>query len=142
MVRKEDGITLIELMIVMAIVGLLVAVAVPKYGNLLEKANLGATMGNLSSLRSAVSIYYGTYMSLPTSLDPEECAEMRDVINGDMPYVKAKYPPASPPYGNNVTTGSGLPTETGTGWYYNTAKGDVRINSTALSIKAVSYSYY
>ena len=78
--KLKKGFTLLELMIVVAIVGLLAAVAIPKYGDLLEKANLGATLGNLASLRSAVSIYYGSYMAYPGTMDPLKQPKMDEAI--------------------------------------------------------------
>ena len=140
--KGNRGMTLIEIMIVLAIVGLLVAVAVPKYGNLLEKANLGATLGNLSSLRSSVSIYYATSLQLPNSIDPAECADMSNVVSGGVPFVKAKTPRLNPPYGNEVTVGDTIPSTMGSGWYYSPKGGDVRINSTALDMKGVAYTHY
>ncbi len=56
--QKTKGFTLIELMIVVAIVGILAAIAVPKFADLVRKANEGATKGNLGAIRSAVTIYY------------------------------------------------------------------------------------
>ncbi len=50
--------TLIELMIVVAIIGILAAIAVPKFADLIKKSQEGSTKGNLSSLRSAISVYY------------------------------------------------------------------------------------
>jgi len=57
--RKSKGFTLIELMIVVAIIGILSAIAIPKFADLIRKSNEGATKGNLGALRSAISIYYG-----------------------------------------------------------------------------------
>ena len=57
--RNEKGFTLIELMIVVAIIGILAAVAIPKFADLIRKSKEGATKGCLGALRSAVSIYYG-----------------------------------------------------------------------------------
>ena len=57
--RGEKGFTLIELMIVVAIIGILAAIAIPKFAQMLEKSREGATKGNLGAIRSAVSIYYG-----------------------------------------------------------------------------------
>ena len=46
-------------MIVGAIIGILAAVAIPKFARMLETAREGATKRNLSSIRGAVIIYYG-----------------------------------------------------------------------------------
>ena len=53
------GFTLIELMIVVAIIGILAAIAIPKFAELIRKSGEGASKGNLGSLRSPLSIYYG-----------------------------------------------------------------------------------
>jgi len=57
--RRSAGFTLIELMIVVAIIGILAAIAIPKFAELIRKSSEGASKGNLGSLRSALSIYYG-----------------------------------------------------------------------------------
>lgn len=62
---RRSGFTLIELMIVVAIIGILAMIAIPKFADLLRKSQEGKTKGNLGGLRSALSIYYadmeGTY---------------------------------------------------------------------------------
>lgn len=67
--KKIKGFTLIELMIVVAIIGILAAIAIPKFADLIRKSNEGATKGNLGALRSAVSIYYGEQEGLFPSDD-------------------------------------------------------------------------
>src|SRR5579884_730209 len=57
--NKKRGFTLIELMIVVAIIGILAAIAIPKFASLIRKSNEGASKGNLGSIRGALSIYYG-----------------------------------------------------------------------------------
>ncbi|MDP2867079.1 MAG: prepilin-type N-terminal cleavage/methylation domain-containing protein [Elusimicrobiota bacterium] len=56
--RLRGGFTLIELMIVVAIIGILAAIAVPKFADLISKSREGATKANLASVRSAIKIYY------------------------------------------------------------------------------------
>ena len=57
--RTSKGFTLIELMIVVAIIGILAAVAVPKFADLVTKSKEASVKGSLGSVRSALSIYYG-----------------------------------------------------------------------------------
>ena len=51
--KANKGFTLIELMIVVAIIGILAAIAIPKFADLIRKSNEGATKGNLGATRSA-----------------------------------------------------------------------------------------
>lgn len=53
------GIVLIILFVGVMIVGILAAIAIPKFAELTKKSNEGASKGNLGALRSAMSIYYG-----------------------------------------------------------------------------------
>ena len=57
--KKLQGFTLIELMIVVAIIGILAAIAIPQFANLVSKSQEGRTKANLGTIRSALSIYYG-----------------------------------------------------------------------------------
>jgi general secretion pathway protein G len=69
---KSSGFTLIELMIVVTIVGVLAAIAIPKFGEQVRRAKEAATRGGLGSFRSAMMIYYsdleGQYPAILTGL--------------------------------------------------------------------------
>jgi prepilin-type N-terminal cleavage/methylation domain-containing protein len=142
MIKNKGGFTLIELIIVASILGILAAIAIPKYADAIEKANLGATLGNLATLRSAVSMYYSGYFALPSTIDVEQCSEMREIIGESMPYVKVRRPILNSPYGKNVTVGISHPTSMDSGWYYNNKNGSVYINSIANDVQGYCYTIY
>lgn len=56
--RHPSGFTLIELMIIVAIVAILTLIAVPKFGTLIRRANEAGTKGHLGSVRGAIRLYY------------------------------------------------------------------------------------
>ena len=53
MLRQEQGFTLMELMIVVVIIGILAAIAVPTYNGVQEKARLGVGKANAEMLNRA-----------------------------------------------------------------------------------------
>ncbi len=55
--RGTAGFTLIEVLLVVAILGILATIAVVGIGGHLEKANITATRGNIDTIRKAIEIY-------------------------------------------------------------------------------------
>lgn len=128
---NSRGFTLTELMISVAVIGLLVVAAVITVGNSIRKANENVARGNLGILRMAIMTYYGTNEGvwpsnpLPNSLIP-------DYIN-EIPYLNLNgHPRTNQVVGPNITDSGG--------WCYNSATGSICIDCTHLGFDGTQIS--
>jgi prepilin-type N-terminal cleavage/methylation domain-containing protein len=146
--KKVKGFTLIELMIVVAIIGILAAVAIPRFASMLESAREGATKGNAGAIKSAVSIYYGDN----TGIWPSDITYNFTKYMDRIPPVKATHPIGT--LGGialagsstvvscvNVAVDANIATNTD-GWKYNAGNGNVWVNNAQSDTKGVIYSIY
>ena len=147
LLKLKKGFTLIELMIVVAIIGILAAIAIPQFANLISKSQEGATKGNLGTVRSALSIYYGDL----EGYYPVETTALTSLTAGGK-YLQ-NMPSANTPKTNNNTghgTSAALTNAAaadGAGWYYNngtgsTTWGQILVNCSHSDLKGSLWTAY
>ena len=65
--RNNDGFTLIELMIVVAIIAVLAAIAIPAYQDYMARAQVAEGLGLSTGAKLAIATYYGDFGQFPAN---------------------------------------------------------------------------
>lgn len=144
--RTRKAFTLIELMVVVAVIGILAVISIPKFSDLIDKSKEGYTKGALSTLRSAVAVYYADNQGRYPADDLASLLASHKYINS-LPIVKIPRTPHL--IINTVTPGASTSTfitDTG-GWAYvnNEADlgwGQLAVNCSHLDIKGDDWSLF
>ena len=120
--KSESGFTLIELVIVIVILGILAAVAIPKYEDMREQARVATIKGQLGSIRSAIAIQYARNALNGSATFP--------TLDGTI-FADGRVP--KEPINNSGTVKTTPGVDNTGGWQYTAATGIVKVNVTAYS---------
>jgi general secretion pathway protein G len=94
------GFTLIELMIVVAIIGILAAIAIPLYASIQARARVAKVQADLRTLASAVSMYQAHIGSLPNAITDLTVSVSNDLGQTAGPFIGSV---PTPPGGGSPT---------------------------------------
>ncbi len=141
--KKRNGFTLVEILIVVVILSILAAIVIPQFSDASDQARVSTLMSDLQTVRSQIQLYKLQHSALPgtvtgvtfvqamtgyTSTDGKLATVQAPATGLWGPYLQ-KMP--KNPFGESdeVSTGTGVPpADDSSGWYYNSTTGAFNAN--------------
>jgi type IV pilus assembly protein PilA len=90
--NNEKGFTLIELMIVVAIIGILAAIAIPQFSAYRERSYIASMKADCNAVRTAEEAYFvdnDTYLAIASTTTPNALPGMGALSSGNSVVVTA-----------------------------------------------------
>ena len=104
--KRQDGFTLVELMVVVAIIGLLSAVAIPNFKKYQAKAKTSEAKLQLSAVYTAMQSWYSDFDNYANCLN---LMGFDPIVERPTRYYAVGFPPAATPPGNPLSVANGAP---------------------------------
>ena len=148
---KNQGFTLVEILIVVVILGILAAIVIPQFSDASTQSKLSSCQSSLQSLRSQIQLYkiqhndqaptVALFEDAMTKCSAAGASEASDYVARTAdnktshpfgPYVQQV--PMNP--WNNLNTVGAI--GSGAGWEYNAATGDIYVGTTGAPTEVVT----
>jgi prepilin-type N-terminal cleavage/methylation domain-containing protein len=152
--RRQSAFTLIEIMIVVALLGLLSAIALPQFLSHKEEGKSAAMVSSLTILRTAIDSYWTQHDGFPGQADAREFADQllkstnkagevgTGTGYGYGPYLRNGQLPVNPLTSTStVKVVNSMPNQPSgsEAWIYAKDTGELRCNAAGSTIDGVEY---
>lgn len=102
-VMNQRGFATLEVILMVMVIGILASIAVPRFTNITTAANTAKIQADLSTIDTAIAVYYMEHGSYPTALN-----QLTDYLRGAEGELK---PPSGKCYLNGNATATDVPAE-------------------------------
>ncbi|MEI7999068.1 MAG: hypothetical protein WCH62_06135 [Candidatus Omnitrophota bacterium] len=102
MIINKKGFTIIEILVIIAVLIILIGLAIPRFRAMQDNANIAKARGELQTLQAAVESYYITPPAGTLKAFPPSTVGISFFLTGDVPLIVAA--PIYDPWGAGGTT--------------------------------------
>jgi len=106
--HKQQGFTLIELMIVVAIIGILAAIALPAYQDYTKRSHVSEGLSLASGAKTSVTEYYSSQGEFPTDNNLAGLAQAASISGNAVTSVAVNQSQITITYNTKVNSGSDI----------------------------------